>query len=526
MKHVVLVADDINEVGLEILREAGMEVVKSAGNPELFAETLPRAHALLVRSATQVTAGVLADAPNLKMIGRAGAGVDNVDVKAATHRGIAVINAPGANTVSAAEHAMAMLLALLRRIPEASNSMASGQWDRKKFSGSEIRGKTLGIAGFGRVGSHVASLARAFGMRVIVYDPFVSEDRANAEKVTLVGLDDVVKAADVLTLHMPLTKETAGLINAARLKQMKKTAVLINTARGGLIDEAALVKAVRSGEIAGAALDVFSEEPLAKGSALRKCDRILVTPHLGASTGEAQERVATEICMSARAALQEGDVHGAVNITGVSANALGRLQPLLGITSKVGKLAAGILGGKVRKLEVSYHGDDDDAPRAVELAAIEGIMRAMDVGPVSLINAAVLAKKMNIEIERRVGKAAGGFDVTVEVSVSTSSKTVSVGGALLGDHQGRIICVDGYDMEFVPEGNVLVLRNADVPGAIGQVGVVLGQSGINVGAYHQARKKGAAEALAVIVVDQEPDSKLLKDLGKLDAVLEARHIEL
>lgn len=525
MKHVVLVADEINEVGLEILRRADMEVVECAGDPKLFAETLPRAHALLVRSATQVTSGVLADAPNLKMIGRAGAGIDNVDVEAATHRGIAVINAPGANTVSAAEHAVAMLLALLRRIPDASNSMASGHWDRKKFGGSELRGKTLGVAGFGRVGSHVAAIALAFGMRVIVYDPFVSEDRATEEKVTLVGLNDVIKTADVLTLHMPLTKETSGLINAARLKKMKTTAVLINTARGGLVDEAALVKAVENGEIAGAALDVFSEEPLAKDSPLRKCDGILVTPHLGASTAEAQERVATEICMSARAALQEGDVRGAVNITGVSASALGRLQPLLDITSKVGKLAAGILGGRVRKLEVSFYGDDDDAPRAVELAAIEGIMRAMNVGPVSLINAAALAKKMKINIERRVGKAVGGFDTTVEVALSSTSKTVSVGGALLGDQQGRIIGVDGYDLEFVPDGNVLILRNADVLGAIGQVGVVLGESGINVGAYHQARKNGSKEALSVIVVDQKPDAKLLKDLGKLDAVLEATHIE-
>ncbi len=526
MSKVVLVADDIDAKGLTVLEEADMEVVRAAGNPDLFIETLPRANALLVRSATQVTAAVMADAPNLKMIGRAGAGIDNVDVKAATQRGIAVINAPGANTVSAAEHAVAMLLALLRRIPEASRSMASGKWDRKKFGGSELRGKTLGVAGFGRVGSHFACIARAFGMRVIVYDPFVSQARANEEKVKLVGLDDLISAADVITLHMPLTKETAGLINSARLKQMKDSAVLINTARGGLIDEKALVNAVERGHIAGAALDVFGEEPLAKDSPLRTCERILVTPHLGASTEEAQERVSTEICRSARQALLHGDVRGAVNITGVSADALGRLQPLLGLTAKVSQLAAGILGGRVRKMEVSYKGSDKDAPLPVELAAIEGIMRAMDVGPVSLINAGALAEKMKIGIERRVGKANGGYDMMVYVTVARNSTTVSVGGALLGDHQGRVIEVDGYEVEFVPEGNVIVLHNSDVPGVIGQVGSVLGKSGVNVGGYHQARKKSGKEALAAIVVDQEPTAKLLKDLKKLDAVLDVKHIQL
>ncbi len=527
MRFVVVVADDVDPAGLQLLEdEAQLEVVQAAGDIELLNKSMPRAHALLVRSSTQVTGQLLASAPNLRVIGRAGMGVDNINVDVATQRGIAVLNAPGATTVSAGEHAIALLLSLLRHIPDATASMREGKWDRGSFQGTEIRGKTLGVAGLGRVGSHVAAMARSFGMTVLAHDPFLSDARAKELHVQLVSFDHLLEQSDVVSLHLPLTPDTEGIINRERLTRMKKEAVLINTARGELVEEDALVEAVNAGEIAGAALDVFSEEPLAEDSPLRRCKGILITPHLGASTSEAQTRVSNEICKSVRDALLVGDVRGAVNIPGVSGEALGRLRPLLELSKRVGCLAAALARGQVRSVDVHYGGRDDEAPKPTMLASVEGVLCAMGVGPVSLINAMLLSSDRGITVERRVGPAAKGFETTVGVTVATSERSTKVVGALFGDQVGRIIAIDEFAVDFMPEGNVLILRNDDVPGVIGRVGTMLGKAGINIGSYHQSRSANGSDALAAIVVDVAPSEPIKSKLATLPGVKEVRFIDL
>ncbi len=520
MSHVVVVADRIGEAGLELLRSTkGFEVVSTVGDKDRLRDAMTRADALIVRSDTQVTHDLISRACRLRVIARAGIGVDNIDLETATRRGVAVVNAPGANTVSAAEHTFALLLALQRRIPWAVASMTNGEWDRKRFGGREIRGKVLGLVGLGRIGQQVASLAQAFGMHVIAQDPYISEARARELGIKLTSLEHLLETADVVSLHVPVTSETKNLLDETRLALMKPTAVVINTARGSLIDNQALLAALDADRLAGAALDVFDPEPLPVDSALRASDRIILTPHLAASTAEAQERVSEEICRTVRNALLSGDIGGAVNVPGISSQALGRLQETLDLARRIGRLASSIARGSIEVVEVSYGGDDHDAPRAVMLAALEGILRAVGVGPVSLVNAEVLAEERGITVERRVGPAVVGYSTTVGVSVQVAGRRTTVHGALVPGQLGRVIGIDEFAVDIPVEKHVIVLRNRDVPGVIGSVGTVMGGAHINIGAYHQARlDPPGTEALAAIVVDQSPSRELLAQLEQLDDV--------
>lgn len=528
MSFVVVVADRVRSAGLALLEaEPQIEVVPVAGEPDRLPRELERAHALLVRSDTTVTEELMAGAPQLSVIGRAGVGVDNIDVDAATRRGIAVLNAPGANTVSAAEHTVALLLSLLRKIPWAAASMKQGRWDRKQFPGTELRGKRLGLVGLGRVGAHVASIARVFGMKVVAHDPFLPEARAKELGIGLVGLDELLRTADVVSLHVPLTDETRGLMNCERLQMMKPTAVLVNTARGGLVEDTALLEVLDEGRLAGAALDVFEPEPLEEHSPLRQSDRILLTPHLAASTAEAQERVASEICANVRDALLTGALRGAVNLPGISGKVLARIGSVLELARRLGRLAAGLAHDRVQSVEVYFGGDDDDVPRPAMLAAVEGVLSAMGVDSVSLVNAAVRAEQRSMKIGRRVGQPLAGFETTVGVTVRTPDRKVAVDGAVLGERAGRVIRINGFPVDVPAEGHVLVLRNRDVPGVIGRVGSLLGVAEVNIASYHQARKdEPGGEALAAIVVDQVPDGSVLKSLGELEDVLEVRFANL
>jgi D-3-phosphoglycerate dehydrogenase len=525
LKYVVVVADPVNEQGLELLRGTPeCEVAYVAGKPDQLAQVLPRAHALLVRSETKVTDAMMEQAPGLRVIGRAGMGVDNIDVAAATRRGIAVMNTPGGNTVSAAEHAIALLLALVRRIPWAADSMRRGEWDRKKFGGSELRGKVLGLVGLGRIGSHVATVARALGMNVLAHDPYLSEARAAEIGVTLSGLDELLSRADVVSLHLPATEETRNLIDRRRLALLKKSAVLINTARGGVVDEAALVEAVDGGALAGAALDVFEQEPLSKDSPLRKSDRIIVTPHLAASTTEAQERVSIEICHSVREALLTGVIGDAVNIPGLSASVGQRLRPVLDLGRALGRLAGSVSQGRIESIDVEYGGGDEDAPRPSTVAVIEGVLHAIGVEQVSMVNASTVADERGIKVSRGVSKPKKGFETTLDVKVRTDRRTTRVAGAIFGDRIGRVTLIDGFAVDLPPEGYIIVLKNRDVPGVIGRVGTAIGEAKVNIGSYHVARRDH--EALATIAVDQPPDGRLLQTLERLPDVLEVRLAKL
>jgi D-3-phosphoglycerate dehydrogenase len=528
MTHVVVVADRIAEAGFKLLRETpALEVVPVIGDPAALRRALPRAHALVVRSDTEVTSELIELGSQLRVIGRAGIGVDNIDVPAATRRGIAVLNAPGANTVSAAEHTFAVLLSLVRRVPWAAQSMRTGAWDRKAFSGTELRGKVLGVIGLGRIGAHVTTIARAFGMKVVAHDPYLTEQRAQALSVDLLGLEDLLARADVVTLHLPLSDATRHLLNAQRIAGMKPNAVLVNTARGDLVDELALLEAVEGKRIAGAALDVFSEEPLPAESPLRKSERIILTPHLAASTAEAQERVALEICAAVRDALLGGDVAGAVNVPGVSAEVMRRARPLLDVARRLGRLATTLAGGRVDGIEVGFGGTDQEASRPVELAAAEGALAAMGVGPVSLVNAQPLAQERGIVLSRRVGPPLAGFETTVAVAVRAGERLVSVVGALVAD-RGRIVRIDGFTVDVPAEGYLIVLRNRDVPGVIGRVGTVLGEAAANIAFYHQSRRPApdGSTALAAISIDHPPGREVLDRLAGLPDVTEVSFADL
>jgi len=524
----VVVADRVAQSGLKLLAGTSeIEVVTVAGKPrEELDRALAGAHALIVRSETRVTADLLARAPHLRVVARAGTGVDTIDVHAATRRGIAVMNAPGANTVSAGEHAMGLLLALVRRIPDAAAAMRRGDWDRKRFEGTELRGKTMGVVGLGRIGGHVAQLARAFGMSVVAHDPYLLPERAAELGVPLLSLEDLLRTADVVTLHVALTDETHHLINAGRLRLMKPTAVLINTARGELVDEAALAEAVRAKRIGGAAIDVFSVEPLPADSPLRALDRVLLTPHLAASTAEAQERVAVEICTAVRDSLVSGDLSFAINVPGIGGGGgavLKRLAPLLDLARRLGRLALALADGPIKAVEVAYGGKDEAAPRPVLMSALEGLLSAMNVGPVSLVNAQVLAEEQGIQLARKTGAPELGFETSVGVKVDTLRGRVRVAGALVGNSHGRVVRIDDYHVDVAPEGWMLVMRNRDVPGVIGRVGTVLGSAGINIASYHQARRATPGkDALAAINVDQALTNGVLEELQRLPDVLDVR----
>ncbi len=522
----VVVADKMAPCGLELLaRTPGIEVVNCAGKPrEELERALERAHALIVRSETRVTADLLNRAPLLRVIARAGIGVDTIDVHAATRRGIAVMNAPGANTVSAAEHAMGLLLALVRHIPWAADSMRRGEWDRKQYEGTELRGKTLGIVGLGRIGGHVAAIARAFGMTVVGHDPYLPPERAAELQVKILPLDQMLAVADVVTLHVALTDQTRHLINAERLAQMKSSAVLVNTARGELVDEAALAAAITGKRIAGAAVDVFAQEPLPADSPLRKLDRVILTPHLAASTAEAQDRVSQEISTAVRDALLEGDLSTAVNVSGAGggADVLRRAAPLLDLARRLGRLALALADAPVTGVDVSYGGKDEAVARPALIAALEGVLESMGETSVSLVNAPLIAEERGIRLTRRTGGALPGFETSIGVVVETAAGRSRVTGALVGNGHGRVIRIDDYHVDVTPEGWVLVIRNRDVPGVIGRVGTILGEAGVNVASWHQARSGATGEALAAIAVDQSVADAVRGRLEQLPDILEVR----
>jgi len=524
----VVVADRVAKSGLDLLSNTpDIEVVDVAGKAAELDRAIAGAHALIVRSETRVTAALMARAPHLRVVARAGTGVDTIDVPAATRRGIAVMNTPGANTVSAGEHALGLLLALVRRISDAAAAMRRGEWDRKRFEGTELRGKTMGVVGLGRIGGHVAQLARAFGMQVVGHDPYLPPERATEMHVRLLPLEALLRTADVVTLHVALTDQTHHLIDAERLKLMKPTAVLINTARGELVDEAALADAIKAKRIGGAAIDVFAVEPLPADSPLRALDRVILTPHLAASTAEAQERVAMEICTAVRESLVAGDLSFAINVPGMGGDLLRRLAPLLDLARRLGRLALALADGPVKAVEVAYGGKEEAAQRPVLVSALEGLLAAMNAGPVSLVNAQVLAEEKGIQLGMRTGAPEAGFETSIGVKVDTARGRVRVAGALIGGSHGRVIRIDDYHVDVAPDGWMLVIRNHDVPGVIGRVGSALGSAGINIASYHQARRTAqadgaAGDALAAINVDQALTNGVLDKLQTLPDVVDVR----
>ncbi len=527
-KFVVIAADKISLSGLTPLMEDDrFEVLVPDGwSDEEMQEALGRAHGLIVRSATKVTRELLEQAPNLKVVGRAGVGVDNIDLPVATELGIPVINAPEGNTVSAAELTMALILTVARKVSWADASVQSGAWARSQFSGMEIRGKTLALVGAGRIGTEVALRAQAFGMETIAYDPYLTEERAGDLGIERVEFADVIARGDVISLHVPLTPQTEGMIAEAELQAMKSTAVLINVARGGVVHESALIAALECDEIAAAALDVYTTEPLPEDSPLRGTKNLLLTPHLGASTSEAQELVASEIAQGVRAALLDGDLSSALNAPAIGGEDLEFLRPLMDLAGRVGRVA-GVLGrGGMQQARISVAGLDEEILGPLQAAAMTGVLTpVLGARNVNYVNALHLAKDRGIEISSQLQPLREDYAKYVEIVLETEDQKVRVAGALLGEQQHpRIVQIDGYELSVYPKGCLIILRNNDVPGVIGRVGTLLAAEGLNIAEYIQSREAKGGLALAAVSVDSTVSPAVLEALSEDEDISDARAV--
>lgn len=527
----IFVADDVSENGLEPLRAAGFMVEKRTGlAPGDLREAIREYDGLVVRSETKVTADVMDGALRLRVVGRAGVGVDNIDVVAATARGIAVMNAPDGNTITTAEHTIALLVALARRVPQANASLKAGRWDRKRFIGVELRGKTLGVIGLGRIGRVVADRARAFGMNVVAYDPFVAPDHARDLEVQIAPLDEVFARADFLTVHTPLTTETRGVVGAHAFALMKPGVRIINCARGGLIDERALLAALKEGKVAGAALDVFEQEPPPVDHPLLALDEVIVTPHLGASTTEAQEGVALTVAEQMRDYLLTGALRGAVNVPALAAQELNVLQPYITLAESLGRFQAQWVDEAIREVHLEYAGEIagmDAAP--VTRAFLAGLLRDVSAR-VNVVNAFMIADERGIAVTASYKRAAADFAPAIMTRVMTGGGEQTVAGTLFGhkglDDNGRITEINGFRIEAVPHGHMLVTRTRDVPGVIGYIGTVLGRHGVNISRFHLGRRERGGEAMAVIEIDAPLDRDTLSTLRSYEHLFSARQIEL
>src|SRR5437588_1077441 len=500
----VFIADSISQRGIdELTRDGALEAKVQTGLSETqLAEAIPGFAALIVRSQTKVTATILNAAKKLRVVGRAGVGVDNVDVETATRRGVVVLNAPGANTISTAEHAFSLLLSLARNIARADATLKGGTCDRKNLEGVELYKKTLGIIGMGRIGSELSRRAIAFGMRVLAFDPYLSAARGRGLQVELLEeIDELLSAADFITLHTPLTAETHHILNAERLKKTKSGVRIVNCARGGLIDEHALLEALQSGHVAGAALDVFETEPLPPDSPLRSAPNIVLTPHLGASTAEAQESVGIEIAQSVRAALLEGTIRNAVNMPALDAKTLAIIGPHLRFGEKLGRFLSQLAPRRVDHLNINYSGKVNEVDTtAITRAVLKGFLQAAGGTEVNEVNAPAFAESLGLKITETRLSAPGDYSDMLEISATAEGTSVPVGGAFFGATP-RIVSVNSRPVEARPSGVVLVLENTDRPGMVGRIGTLLGNRGVNIATMSLSRKQAGGTALTVLNLD-------------------------
>jgi D-3-phosphoglycerate dehydrogenase len=530
MSIKIFVADDVSESGLEPLRAAGFAVEKRTGlSPDELREAVRDCEGLVVRSETKVTAELMDAALRLRAVGRAGVGVDNIDVPAATSRGVVVMNAPDGNTITTAEHTIAMLIALARRVPQANASLKSGRWERKRFIGVELRGKTLGIIGLGRIGRVVASRARGFGMNIIAFDPFIAPEQSRDLELETVALDEVFARADFLTVHTPLTSETRGIIGVAAFSRMKRGVRIINCARGGLIDERALLAAIKEGTVAGAALDVFEQEPPPTDHPLLALEEVIATPHLGASTAEAQEGVALTVAEQMRDYLLTGALRGAVNVPALDAQELNVLQPFIVLAESLGRFQAQLLDEAVREVRIEYAGEVAEMDAApVTRAFLAGLLRNVSAR-VNVVNAFLIAEERGISVMASYKRTGGLSDgaTAIRTRVLTTSGEQTVAGTLFGaGREGRVTEINGFRIEAIPHGYMLITRNLDVPGVIGHIGTVLGQHNVNISRFHLGRRERGGEAMAVIETDAPLNERTLNELRSYEPVISARQIEL
>ncbi len=517
-KPKVLISDKMDPNAARIFEERGCDVdVKPGMTPDELKAVIGQYDGLAIRSATKVTKDILDAAPNLKVIGRAGIGVDNVDIPAASAQGVVVMNTPFGNSITTAEHAIALMFALARQLPEANERTQKGEWPKNAFMGVEVTGKTLGLIGAGNIGSIVASRALGLKMKVVAYDPFLTPDRAVEMGVEKVDLDTLLSRADFITLHTPLTEETRNILSRERLEKAKKGVRIINCARGGLVDEAALKDLLETGQVGGAALDVFVNEP-AKDSPLFGAPNFICTPHLGASTTEAQVNVALQVAEQMADFLVNGGVTNALNMPSLSAEEAPRLKPYMTLAEKLGSLVGQLAHGAISRVSVHSEGAAAELnQKPIVSAVLSGFLRVHS-DTVNMVNAPFLAKERGMEIREIRNDREGDYHTLVRVAVKTEDGERSVAGSLFGNSAPRLVELFGIKVEADLEGHMLYIVNQDAPGFIGRIGSLLGEAGINIGTFHLGRRDAGGEAVLLLSVDQPIPNAVIEQAGALEGV--------
>jgi D-3-phosphoglycerate dehydrogenase len=528
----VLVCDPISPKGIALLQQRAefkVTVLKQKTDEAALLLLVKDVHAMVVRSETKVTRKVIEAAPNLRVVGRAGVGVDNVDVDAATQRGIVVMNTPGGNTISTAELTFSMLMALARKIPQAHASMKEGKWSRKEFQGTELLNKTLGILGMGRIGGEVAKRAQAFGMKVVAYDPYLSLARAKALQVDLKeNVDDVYAVADFITVHMPMTEETKGMVNAAAFAKMKRGARILNCARGGIINEADLYTAIQSGQVGGAALDVYETEPPPADFPLRTLPQVIMTPHLGASTEEAQENVGIEVAEAITDFLLSGAVRNAVNLPNLDAQTFAAVRPFLHLGEKLGRLTAQLAPKRNDRIEVTYGGKAQQWPTdPITRSVLKGFLELAGGKEVNQVNVLALAAGLGLEVKEIKSSEETDFNEWLHVAVYSGTEKISAGGSIFGTKsQPRIVRLNGQPVEIVPEGVLFLMNNKDRPGIVGYIGTLMGKHNVNIASMSLGRDKAGGRALTVVNLDSVPPPAMLEEIQKDPDISHVRVVKL
>ena len=523
VNYNVLVSDPLAEEGIEILRQFCTVDEKIGLSEDELVAIIGEYDALIVRSGTEVTARVIEAAAKMKYIGRAGAGVDNIDTDAATRMGIIVANAPEGNTLAATEHTMAMILSLARRIPSANTSLKKGEWKRSKFIGVEMNEKTLGVVGFGRIGREVAKRAQSFNMRVVAYDPFITAERGAQFGVEMMSVEDLFRVADVITVHTPLIKETKHLINTESIATMKDGVRIINCARGGIIDENALAAAVASGKVAGAALDVFEEEP-PKNSPLFDLDAVILTPHLGASTFEAQKNVAESIAHQCIDVLKGGAAKYVVNAPMIPPELQDTIEPYARLAEKMGRLASQVVDGAITKVEVTYAGDLIEMRQNLKMVtrmAIKGILDPILQMPINIVNAEFIARERGIAVAETTTEESHGFKNLISLTIRTATGEETISGSVFGKNRMRIVAIGEFTMDLIPAGSVVISRHIDKPGVIGPTATVLGRHNINIGGMQVGRVKAGDEAIMVLNVDSDVPDAVMEEMRSVPGIISA-----
>jgi D-3-phosphoglycerate dehydrogenase len=523
----ILVSDNLSERGVNILRDAGFEVdVKTGMSPEKLKSVIGQYSGIVIRSATKLTSEIIDAAEKLRVIGRAGSGLDNVDRAAASKKGIVVMNTPGGNTITTAEHTIAMMFALSRKIPQATASMKDGKWEKKRFTGVELYNKTLGIVGLGQIGKQVAARAQGLEMNVIAYDPFLDEEQAKDMGVENVSVEEIFRRADFITFHTPLTAETRNMVNSESIKTMKKGVRLLNCARGGIINEADLLKALESGHVAGAALDVFETEPPGDNPLL-KHEAVICSPHLGAATGEAQVNVAVAVAEQIVDYLKHGTIRNAVNFPSIPQDQVPKLQPYIKLAEGLGSFATQVFGSGISEVTLEYRGEAAELNmEPVTIAALKGMLTPVLEETVNFVNAPFIAKERGIGVKETRSADAGDYHTVLNVILKSRKNSMSFSGTLFSRRDPRIVAVDGFPVEIIPEGTILFIKNNDKPGVIGALGTLLAGYGINIAWMHFGRESAGGMAMSVVAVDAAVNDTQMDELKKLPNILSATQVFL